>query len=165
MRIHHAVLSLALATFAIAAVAPAALTRAAPGQGGKPAGAGAAVAHAVVMQVANLRTAGARAIVVRRPGSGATRDMILVSPSTTARDLAQAVAALMASRRVKGAGVEREIRAIITPSASRTKRISRDEKHAARDLRRIRRGRVINIPGVGSGRAISIATSVRPPRN
>src|SRR5687768_3579673 len=67
---------------------------------------------ATLMLVESLGYAGARAVVVRRPGE-MPNNIILVTRATTPADLANAASALIISRRNRGERVDREIRALI----------------------------------------------------
>jgi hypothetical protein len=115
--------------------------------------------RALVIKVARIGKPNTRAVVVRRPQGGRIQDIIVVDNSTTAADLAKAVATLMYSRRSLGNKLPGEIRADVAPAARRTTRITPDERLASRDLARLRNARVVTLPGIGSGRAIPVAPS------
>ena len=114
----------------------------------------------------------ARAVVIRRPGT-LPNNIILVTKSTTPKDLATAVSSLMTSRTNRGDVVDREMRALIgakpqgAPPASRrgsassaSSRTDRGDspsvRMAAADLQRLRSAPEFSIPGVGHGPALVI---------
>ena len=127
-------------------------------------------AIATLMLVEHLGAAGARAVVIRRPGD-MPRNIILVTRDTRPADLAQAMSALIVARRNQGDTVTREIRALIgappvgTPPGGRGgatgDRVARATKSpseplAASDLQRLAAAPVFPIPGVGSGPALVV---------
>jgi hypothetical protein len=135
---------------------------------------------ATLMLVDDLGPSDARAVVIRRPGD-LPNNIILVTRSTTAADLADAVTALIASRRNRGDQVDREMRALIgatpvgTPPASakrgagngagptkRTATRSPSEGLSARDLKRLRSAPDFAIAGIGHGPAIVIRMKAKP---
>ena len=118
--------------------------------------------RAVVVRVQRLTTIGTRAIVVRRPAGQVSQDFILVSASTSAADLARAVATLMFSRHTQGASVHREMRAEISAAPVNNQQKTADLQRAARDLARLPRAHAVNIKGVGHGPAIAIAVTAAP---
>jgi hypothetical protein len=114
----------------------------------------------------------ARAIVIRRPGD-VPNNIILVTRSTTPRDLATAVSSLITSRANRGDVVDREMRALIgakpqtgrpaskpgTASAPAPRATSDDSpsvRLAAADLTRLRAAPEFSIAGVGHGPALVI---------
>ena len=133
---------------------------------------------ATLMLVDDLGPSDARAVVIRRPGD-MPNNIILVTRTTTAADLASAASALIGSRRNRGDTVDREMRALIgatpvgAPPASRKRRASDSAGSlersaavgggsvalAARDLQRLRRAPEFSIPGVGHGPALVIRMS------
>ena len=135
-------------------------------------------AIATLMLVEHLGSADARAVVIRRPGD-MPRNIILVTRDTRPADLAQAMSALIVSRRSRGDTVTREIRALIgatpigAPPAGRgaprvddkgarsTK--SPSETLATADLQRLRAAPIFEIPGVGRGPALVIRMKNRAP--
>jgi hypothetical protein len=121
-------------------------------------------ARALVVKVPGIGKPNTRAVVVRRPDGAGSRDFILVDQSTTPIDLAKAVATLIHSRRMLGHKLRGEIRAEIAPAVRRTTRITSDERLAARDLQRLNRARLVNLPGIGSGRAVPITPAAVVPR-
>jgi len=128
---------------------------------------------ATLMLVDDLGGSDARAVVIRRPGE-MPNNIILVTRATTAAELADAVTALITSRRNRGDQVDREMRALIgatpvgTPPASvkrgvanagATKRAatrSPSEGLAANDLKRLRAAPDFAIAGIGHGPALVI---------
>ncbi len=130
-------------------------------------------AIATLMLVDDLGKADARAVVIRRPGP-MPNNIVLVTRSTTPAELAHAVATLIASRRSRGDGVEREMRALIgaaPPSAPpRAVRSSGSSGKggataakptpsqilATSDLKRLLAAPDFAIPGVGRGPALVI---------
>jgi H+/gluconate symporter-like permease len=113
-------------------------------------------AKVLVLQVDQLPSPGARAVVIRRPATPVSHDIILVSAATSSSDLARAVATVMFSRRTHGTSVSREMRADIAPSTDKAKGKNDDEKLAERDLRRLQRAKAVTVEGVGRGRAIAV---------
>ncbi len=131
-------------------------------------------AIATLMLVENLGAAGARAVVIRRPGE-MPRNIILVTRDTRPADLAQAMSALIVSRDNRGDSVTREMRALIGAAAVGTPPTGRDgapgkgaraskspsEPLASRDLRRLAAAPIFHIPGVGRGPALVIRMKSR----
>jgi hypothetical protein len=132
---------------------------------------------ATLMLVDDLGPSDARAVVIRRPGE-LPNNIILVTRSTTATDLAHAVSALITSRRSRGDAVEREIRALIgatpigtLPTAARRSsakstagtakpgKRSPSEAQAASDLERLPRAPEFGIAGIGHGPSLVIRMS------
>jgi hypothetical protein len=114
----------------------------------------------------------ARAIVIRRPGN-LPNNIILVTRSTTPKDLATAVSSLITSRANRGDVVDREMRALIgakpqsakpgskrgAASATTPRADTGDSpsvRLAAADLQRLRSAPEFSIPGIGHGPALVI---------
>ena len=135
---------------------------------------------ATLMLVDDLGSSDARAVVIRRPGE-MPNNIILVTRSTTAAELAGAVTALINSRRNRGDQVDREMRALIgatpvgTPPASakrgtanaagvshRPATRSPSEGLAASDLQRLRAAPDFAIAGIGHGPALVIRMKDKP---
>ena len=135
---------------------------------------------ATLMLVDDLGSSDARAVVIRRPGE-MPNNIILVTRSTTASELADAVAALINSRRNRGDQVDREIRALIgatpvgTPPASAKRNAGKQtgatsrpatrspsEGLAASDLQRLRAAPDFAIAGIGHGPALVIRMKDKP---
>lgn len=136
---------------------------------------------ATLMLVDDIGQSDARAVVIRRPGE-MPNNIILVTRSTTAAELASAVGALIVSRRNRGDQVDREIRALIgatpvgTPPASAKRsagtavgakgrpaaKRSPSDGLAAADLQRLRAAPDFTILGIGHGPALVIRMSDKP---
>jgi hypothetical protein len=132
-------------------------------------------AIATLMLVDDLGSSDARAIVIRRPGD-MPNNIVLVTRTTSAAELASAVSALITSRRSRGDQVDREIRALIgatprgtlpaaisggatrpgAPARSSVAKGLRSEPLAAADLHRLRAAPEFTIPGIGRGPALVI---------
>ena len=106
-------------------------------------------------------SANSGAVLVRRPGDP-PNNIIIVTHSTSARELAQAVTALAFSRRRQGDQVPREMRTAVAavqsnPGApTRDDRRVRDERRAEADLRRLRLAPEFDIPGLARGPAVMV---------
>lgn len=151
----------------------ATLTSALPGHAQTSVAASAAAAAtrhdpnvATVMRVASLDREGARALIIRRPGTPSS-NVILVTAETTPEDLSRAVSALIVSRRTRGEAVAREMRAYIQGSTNRREAtapaspgevrvLSANHQRAAADLGRLAAAARGEVAGVGRGQMISI---------
>ena len=100
-------------------------------------------------------SASSAAVVVRRPGEP-PNNIILVTPSTSPRDLAQAVTALAFSRRRQGDQVTREMRTAVAAQPSKRGPATRDDRRADADLRRLRAAPEFSVPGIARGPALVI---------
>ena len=103
-------------------------------------------------------SANAGAVLIRRPG-GRPNNIILVTRSTTPRDLSKAVTALAFSRRNQGDKVEREMRTAILRSPATNETPTGDDRRADRDLRRVVLAPEFVIPGIARGPAIVVRMS------
>jgi hypothetical protein len=116
--------------------------------------ASAAGALATIVQVPDLGATDRRAVILRR-ADGEPPNVVLVSATTTAADLARAMGALVRSVETRGPQVQRDIRAYVVADTNRTHPLT-NEGRARQDLVRLSTAPVYNIDGVGPGKAITV---------
>ena len=107
------------------------------------------------------------AVVIRRPGEP-PNNIILVTRTTSPRDLSRAVTALAFSRRNQGDSVQREMRTAVLAGPQGATPATPDDRRAATDLGRVQLAPEFDIPGMARGRAIVVRmadSAVTKPEN
>lgn len=114
----------------------------------------------VVALATDEAMSGAKAIVIRRPT--APTNVVLVSRSAAAEDLALAMAAVLQARRARGDQLSREERARIEPGRNQRTRPSRRALLAAsHDLKLLREAPTVSVPGFGKLQAIPLPAQIQ----